>query len=92
MTPRLHAALAALLLLAAPAAAQQAAPVAGEVAYAERCAECHRTPARFMRRYLDMQPAARQRRLDEFLRTHYAEEEAPRTAIIAWLEANHTRR
>lgn len=65
---------------------------AGEEAYREACASCHRTPARFMRRYLEMTPQARWQALDTFLRDHHAPQEQQRAAIIAWLEANHTRR
>jgi len=64
----------------------------GETAYQEACASCHRTPTRFMRRYLDLSQADRQAALDDFLKTHYAEDNAKRAAIIAWLEANHVRR
>jgi cytochrome c5 len=64
----------------------------GETAYQEACASCHRTPARFMRRFVDLAQADRQAALDAFLRTHYAEDDAKRAAIIAWLEANHVRR
>lgn len=65
---------------------------AGEAAYREACASCHRTPARFMRRYLDLSAEDRRAALDSFLRTHYAPDDAKRAAIIAWLEAHHTRR
>lgn len=85
----LAAALALALACAPPAAAQ--AP-GGEAAYNEACASCHRTPARFMRRYLDMTPEQRQAELDRFLTGHYAPDAGRRAAIIAWLEANHTRR
>jgi cytochrome c5 len=64
----------------------------GETAYQEACASCHRTPTRFMRRFLDLSQADRQAALDDFLKTHYAEDAAKRAAIIAWLEANHVRR
>ncbi|WP_372624223.1 hypothetical protein [Falsiroseomonas sp.] len=76
------------LLPAAPAAAQPA----GEAAFQETCASCHRTPSRFMRRYVDMNPAERQAQLDRFLAGHYAEDATKRAGIIAWLEANHSRR
>lgn len=82
-------ALAASLSASPPAAAQAQD---GASAYAEACASCHRTPARFMRRYLDMAPAQRQAELDRSLPGHYAPDAAKRGAIIAWLEANHTRR
>jgi cytochrome c553 len=82
-------AIAATAGLAPPARAQ--APD-GEAAYREACASCHRTPVRFMRRYLDMTPAQRQAELDRFLAGHYAPDAAQRGAIIAWLEANHTGR
>jgi cytochrome c553 len=85
----IHLAFAGALVLAAtPASATtrlaQAAPD-GAAAYAQACAECHRTPARFMRRYLDMPPAERSAALDRFLPTHYAPDPAQRAAIIAWL-------
>lgn len=80
-------ALLAPLWLATPAAADP-----GETAYQQDCASCHRTPARFMRRYLDLSREHRHAALDSFLKTHYAEDDARRAAIIAWLEANHVRR
>lgn len=64
----------------------------GETAYQEACASCHRTPTRFMRRYLDLSREDRHAALDSFLKTHYAEDDAKRAAIIAWLEAHHVRR
>ncbi|WP_333670240.1 hypothetical protein [Elioraea tepidiphila] len=64
----------------------------GETAYQEACASCHRTPTRFMRRFVDLAQADRQAALDDFLKTHYAEDAGKRAAIIAWLEANHVRR
>lgn len=82
-------AIAATAALALPARAQ--APD-GEAAYREACASCHRTPVRFMRRYLDMTPEQRQAELERFLTGHHAPDAARRGAIIAWLEANHTRR
>ncbi|TQF76771.1 hypothetical protein FK498_16030 [Elioraea sp. Yellowstone] len=80
------------LALLAPFAAAPAAADPGETAYREACASCHRTPARFMRRFIDLSPADRKAALDDFLKTHYAEDDAKRAAIIAWLEANHVRR
>jgi mono/diheme cytochrome c family protein len=91
----LAALLAAPLLAPAPTPATASQPRAtdpGEAAYQEACAACHRTPARFMRGYLDLSPADRQAALDRFLRTHYAEDDARRAAIIAWLEAHHVPR
>jgi len=64
----------------------------GETAYQEACASCHRTPTRFMRRFVPLSQADRQAALDDFLKTHYAEDDAKRAAIISWLEANHVRR
>ncbi len=64
----------------------------GETAYQEACASCHRTPTRFMRRFVDLSQAERQVALDDFLKTHHAEDPGKRAAIIAWLEANHVRR
>jgi hypothetical protein len=49
----------ALGLAAPPASATDQQVAAGEAAYAKDCASCHRTPARFMRRYLDMPPQER---------------------------------
>jgi cytochrome c5 len=95
MRAMLAALLAVTMLASAPTPAMGQQPRAadpGEAAYQEACAACHRTPARFMRRYLDMSPADRQAALDSFLRTHYAEDDARRAAIIAWLEANHVPR
>ena len=85
-------ALAAAVALAAWATPSAAQTPTGEAAYNEACASCHRTPARFMRRYLDMTPQQRQAELDRFLTGHYAPDAGRRAAIIAWLEANHTRR
>lgn len=78
---------------AAAAMSHQAPPTdPGEIAYQQDCASCHRTPTRFMRRYLDLSRGDRHAALDSFLKTHYAEDDAKRAAIIAWLEANHVRR
>jgi mono/diheme cytochrome c family protein len=79
--------LAGALAFATPAGAVQPAQAApdGAAAYAQACAECHRTPARFMRRYLEMPAAERAAALDRFLPTHYAPDPAQRAAIIAWL-------
>jgi len=77
-----------LIFVASSAGAEtrlaQAAPD-GAAAYAQACAECHRTPARFMRRYLEMPPAERAAALDRFLPDHYAPDPAQRAAIVAWL-------
>lgn len=75
------------LAAASPATAFQLAQAApdGAAAYAQACAECHRTPARFMRRYLDMPLAERAAALDRFLPDHYAPDPAQRAAIVAWL-------
>ena len=77
----------AALLTAGPASAQQPDPrvAQGEAAYAESCASCHRTPARFMRRYMEMPPAERAAALETFLPGHYAPEAGQRAAIVAWL-------
>jgi mono/diheme cytochrome c family protein len=87
---------ATLLVAFAPGSAiaqtSQAAAISGEAAYAENCAACHRTPARFMRRYTDKAAEQRQAELDKFLAGHYAPDPATRAAIIGWLEANHTGR
>lgn len=64
----------------------------GERAYAEACASCHRVPSRVLRPYLSMTREQRRLALDVFLKDHYAEDDATRAAIIAWLEANHVRR
>ena len=81
-----------LALIAPLAAAAPSVADPGEAAYQEACASCHRTPARFMRRYVAMPQAERQRALDEFLKVHHAQDAEKRAAIVAWLEANHARR
>ncbi|MCC7427858.1 MAG: hypothetical protein IT557_13200 [Alphaproteobacteria bacterium] len=78
----------ALVALAASAGPARAQP-AGEAAYQELCASCHRTPARFMRRYQSMTSEARRAELERFLPRHYAPDEARRRAIIDWLEERH---
>jgi mono/diheme cytochrome c family protein len=91
----LAALLAVSMLVPVPSRAMGQQPRAtdpGETAYQEACASCHRTPTRFMRRFLDLSQADRQAALDDFLKTHHAEDAAKRAAIIAWLEANHVRR
>jgi cytochrome c553 len=90
-TAILPLAAAMLALVPAPAGAQAAAP-SGEAAYAEACAACHRTPARFMRRFTAMPADQRQAELDRFLTGHHAPDVAQRAAIIGWLEANHAKR
>ncbi len=87
--PRPLLALVAFLAIH-PAAGAATDP--GERAYAEACASCHRVPSRVLRPYLAMTRDERRRALDLFLQGHYAEDEAARAAIIAWLEANHVRR
>lgn len=81
-----------IVLIAPLATATPSVADPGEAAYQEACASCHRTPARFMRRYADMLQAERQRALDEFLKVHHAQDAEKRATIIAWLEANHLRR
>lgn len=78
----------ALLALAASAGPARAQP-AGEAAYQELCASCHRTPTRFMARYRSMTSEARRAEFDRFFRRHYAPDEAKRRAIIDWLEERH---
>ncbi|MGK7871143.1 hypothetical protein [Falsiroseomonas sp. E2-1-a20] len=78
--------------LAAPQASATDQQVAlGEAAYAEDCASCHRTPARFMRRYLDMPLPERAATLDRFLPDHYVPDAERRAAIIAWLMTYRSR-
>ena len=60
----------------------------GEVAYAEDCASCHRTPARFMANVPGDDNAARAEWLEDFLPEHYAPDEQTRADIIAWLLAD----
>lgn len=86
------ATIAAAALFMAWGTAPAAAQPSGEAAYAEACASCHRTPARFMRRYVDMPEAQRRTELDRVLTDHYAPDPAMRAAIVAWLVENHSRR
>lgn len=72
-------------LAAPPAMATDQQVASGETAYGADCASCHRTPARFMRRYLDMPAQARATALDRFLLDHHAPDAERRAAIIAWL-------
>ena len=60
----------------------------GEMAYAEDCASCHRTPARFMANVPGEDDAARAEWLEEFLPDHYAPDAQARADIIAWLLAD----
>ncbi|MCC5986474.1 MAG: hypothetical protein JJT95_02255 [Pararhodobacter sp.] len=60
----------------------------GEMAYAEDCASCHRTPARFMANVPGEYDAARAEWLEEFLPEHYAPDAQARADIIAWLLAD----
>lgn len=78
-------------LVAPPAVAVDRQVAAGEVAYTADCASCHRTPARVMRRYLDMQAPERAAALDRFLPDHYAPDAERRAAIIAWLMTHRPR-
>ncbi len=78
-------------LAAPPASATDQQVALGEAAYAADCASCHRTPARFMRRYLDMPPPERAATLDRFLPEHYAPDAERRAAIIAWLKTYRSR-
>ena len=57
----------------------------GEVAYAEDCASCHRSPARFMANVPGEDDAARAAWLEDFLPEHYAPDAQARADIIAWL-------
>lgn len=83
--------LAPLLIAAAPGLADEAplpGDVArGEVAYAEACADCHRTPTRFMARVPGDDDAARAAWLEAFLPDHYAPDAQARADMIAWLLA-----
>lgn len=95
MRAMLAALLAVSMLAPAPMRAMGQQPRAtdpGEIAYQQDCASCHRTPTRFMRRFVPLSQADRQHALDAFLKSHHAEDDAKRAAIIAWLEANHARR
>lgn len=101
-TPALTLAAAAAALFLAPAIASaysdRAAPgeaamiegdvARGEVAYAEDCASCHRTPARFMANVPGDDAAARAEWLEDFLPDHYAPDAQARADIIAWLLAD----
>ena len=78
-------------LPAAQASASDQQVALGQAAYAEDCASCHRTPARFMRRYLDMPLPERIATLDRFLPDHYAPDAERRAAIIAWLVTHRSR-
>lgn len=78
-------------LAAAPALASDPPVAAGEAAYAEACASCHRTPTRVLRRYAEMAPQERAAALDRFLADHYAPDAAKRAAIIAWLTSDRRR-
>jgi mono/diheme cytochrome c family protein len=78
-------------LAAPPASATDQQIALGEAAYAADCASCHRTPARFMRRYLDIPPPERAATLERFLPDHYAPDAGRRAAIIAWLMTHRSR-
>ncbi len=89
--------LAALFIVLAAAtgsvgAEDQAPMISGEAAYAQNCAACHRTPARFMRRYADRTPMQRKAELDRFLTGHHTADPVIRAAIVDWLEAYHAPR
>lgn len=57
----------------------------GAEAYVTACADCHRTPARFMARVPGDDAAARAAWLEAFLPDHYAPDEQARADIIVWL-------
>lgn len=78
--------LAALLTLGSGAARAQAAESDGARAYEKACASCHRIPSRVIRPFVRLPPAERQARLDAFLKTHHAPDDAQRAAIVSWLE------
>ncbi len=86
----------ALAFLVAPFAASADSPAEmlegdvarGEVAYAEDCASCHRSPARFMANVPGEDDAARAAWLEDFLPEHYAPDAQARADIIAWLLAD----
>lgn len=90
---RFVAVLSVPVVLLAPAMADsQAALEPGDVergalAYVADCAECHRTPARFMARVEGADAAAKAATLDAFLPDHYAPDDQTRADIIAWLLA-----
>lgn len=91
--PAVAAATLALLVLPLPLHAESPADmragdaVRGEVAYAEDCASCHRTPARFMANVPGQDAAARATWLEDFLPDHYAPDAQTRADIVAWLLA-----
>ena len=74
-------------------ATEEAMPLAGDIergetAYAEDCASCHRTPARFMANVPGEDDDARAAWLEDFLPEHYAPDAQDRADIIAWLLAD----
>ena len=73
-------------LAAGPALAQQVGDVAAGGAYfAETCAECHEQPAELAGQLDQADPQATRARLQEFLADHFAEDEADRENVIAYL-------
>lgn len=100
LAPSLTTAAAALLLALVPANAysdraepQEAGMIEGDIergegAYAEDCASCHRSPARFMANVPGDDDAARADWLEDFLPDHYAPDDQARADIIAWLLAD----
>lgn len=76
---------AAFMMLAPAALAQQEASAErGAAAYAESCAECHRSAERLAGR-LDGEAEAVRERLDRFLTEHHAPEAGARADIVAYL-------
>jgi mono/diheme cytochrome c family protein len=75
--------LAMFVVLAFPAAAQQA----GEAEFGKRCARCHDTAAAVA--FLKSHPDAKERAvwLDRKLARHHARDAAERKAIIGYLES-----
>ncbi|GAB4519791.1 MAG: hypothetical protein Tsb0019_20450 [Roseibium sp.] len=79
-------ALTVALSLGSPATAG-AETAAGQKAYERRCAKCHETPARLLRRMPERTAEERRQWLANVLRTHHARDEETRNQIIEWLLA-----
>lgn len=75
---------AAFLCLAGQAVAA-GNPVAGEAAYAQACARCHRSVERLIPMMSGDDAAARSAYLDGFLSDHKAPDPAMRADLIAYL-------
>ena len=75
---------AALICLAGPAHAG-GDPVAGEAAYAQACARCHRIVAAIVPMISGADAAAKTAYLEDFLAGHKAPDPAMRADLIAYL-------